>query len=186
MQQELLDGQTGRGSTSQVLGLECATLGDSMDLVAVGVVIGVLGTLAMDVLNLLFARSGRILKIDVAMIGRMAVGWTRGRFRYGDPSAMTKVDNEKIYGYVTHYGIGVGLAIPFVCCWALLGAWPPSPVWALAYGVATTVASWCFVYPSMGLGLCGWRSPDGAKAIFSPLANHLFYGVGLAVGVTLM
>ena len=57
-----------------------------MDLVAMGVVAGVLGTLAMDSLNLLFARTGMLSKIDVGMIGRMAVGWARGRFRYGHPS----------------------------------------------------------------------------------------------------
>ncbi len=86
-----------------------------MDLVVTGVVAGVLGTLAMDLLNLLFAQTGMLSKIDVGMIGRMAVGWTRGRFRYGHPSEMEQVANEKLYGYVTHYTIGVGLAVPRTC-----------------------------------------------------------------------
>lgn len=157
-----------------------------MDLVVFGIIAGVLGTLAMDLLNLLFARTGIILKIDVAMIGRMAAGWTRGRFLYGHPSEMKQVTNEKLYGYVAHYGIGVGLSLPFVFCWAFLVGGPASPIWALGYGIATTVASWFFVYPCMGFGTCGWRSPDGAKAILSPLANHLFYGAGLAAGIALM
>jgi hypothetical protein len=50
-----------------------------MYLVVTGVVAGVLGTLAMDSLNHLFARAGMIIKIDVGGIGRMAVGWTHGR-----------------------------------------------------------------------------------------------------------
>ncbi len=81
-----------------------------MDLFVTGVVAGVLGTLVMDSLNHLFARTGMLLKIDVGMIGRMAVGWARGRFRYGHPSEMTQVANEMLYGYVTHYTIGVSLA----------------------------------------------------------------------------
>jgi hypothetical protein len=93
-------------------------------------------------------------KIDVGMIGRMAVGWARGRFRYGHPSEMEQVANEKLYGYVTHYTIGVGLAVP--------------------------------VFPSMGLGVFGRRSPEGIRAPLSSLANHLFYGVGLAVGIALV
>ena len=157
-----------------------------MDLVVTGVVAGVLGTLVMDLLNLLFARTGMLSKIDVGMIGRMAVGWSRGRFRYGHPSEMEQVANEMLYGYVTHYTIGVGLAVPYVFGWALLVGGPASPVWALAYGVATTVASWFFVYPSMGLGVFGRRSPEGIRAPLSSLANHLFYGVGLAVGVALV
>ena len=156
-----------------------------MDLVVTGVVAGVLGTLVMDLLNLLFARTGILSKIDVGMIGRMAVGWSRGRFRYGNPSEMEQVANETLYGYITHYTIGVGLAVPYVFGWALLVGGPVSPVWALAYGVATTVASHFFVFPSMGLGVFGRRSPEGIRAPLSSLANHLFYGVGLAVGIAL-
>jgi uncharacterized membrane protein YeaQ/YmgE (transglycosylase-associated protein family) len=157
-----------------------------MDLVVTGVVAGVLGTMAMDSLNLLFSRTGMISKIDVGMIGRMAVGWVRGRFRYGHPSEMEQVANEKLWGYFTHYTIGVFLAVPYVLGWDLLVGGPASPVWALAYGVATTVASYFFVFPCMGLGVCGKRSPEGLRAPLSSLANHLFYGVGLAVGIALV
>ena len=157
-----------------------------MDLVVTGVVAGVLGTLVMDSLNFLFVRTGMLSKIEVGMIGRMAVGWARGRFRYGHPSEMERVANEMLYGYITHYTIGVGLAIPYVLGWDLLVGGPASPVWALAYGVATSVASYFFVFPSMGLGVFGRRSPEGVKGLLSPLANHLFYGVGVAVAVALV
>ncbi len=157
-----------------------------MDLIVTGVVAGVLGTLAMDSLNILFARTGIISKIEVGLIGRMSVGWAHGRFRYRHPSEMEQVANEMFYGYVTHYTIGVGLVVPYVLGWDLLVGGPASPVCALAYGVATTVASYFFVFPSMGLGVFGRRSPEGIKAPLSSLANHLFYGVGLAVGIALV
>jgi hypothetical protein len=38
----------------------------------------------------------------------------------------------------------------------------------------------------MGLGVFGRRSPDGIKAPLSSLANHLFFGVGMAVAVALV
>lgn len=157
-----------------------------MNLVIAGVVAGILGTLMMDSLNHLFARTGMLLKIDVGMIGRMAAGWIRGRFRYGHPSEMVQVANEKIYGFATHHAIGIGFSVPYVLGWYFLVGGPASPAWALAYGVATTVASWFLVYPSMGLGVCGRWSPDGIRAPLSSLANHLFYGVGLAVGIALV
>jgi len=157
-----------------------------MDLIVTGVVAGVLGTLAMDSLNHLFARTGMITKIDVRMIGRMSAGWARGRFRYGHPAELKQVANENLYGYITHYAIGVVLALIFVLVWNRLVGGPASPVWALAYGVATTVASLFFVYPAMGLGACGRRSPEGVKAPLSSLANHLFFGGGMAVAVTLV
>jgi hypothetical protein len=106
-----------------------------MDLVLTGFVAGVLGTLAMDFLNNLVARTGVFLKIDVAMIGRMAAGWTRWRFRYRHPDEMEQVPNEMIYGYITHFAIGVSLAFPFVLAWDLWVGGPASPVWAVVYGV---------------------------------------------------
>ena len=75
----------------------------------------------------------------------------------GAPGEMEQVANEIIYGYISHYIIGVSLALPFVLGWDLIIGGPASPVWALAYGLATTVASWFFVYPSMGLGVFGIR-----------------------------
>lgn len=158
-------------------------IGGVMDLIVTGVLVGVLGTIAMDLLNHLFARFGVIIKIDVGTIGRMSAGWARGRFRYRHPGELAPVSNETLLGYITHYAIGVGLAIPFVFGWDLLVGGPLSPVWALVYGIATTVASVFFVYPSLGLGVFGLRSPDGIKAPLSSLANHLFFGVGMAVAV---
>ena len=156
-----------------------------MNLIITGVVAGVLGTLVMDFLNHLLARSRMLSKIDIAMIGRMSTGWMHGRFRYRHPGEMEPVANEIPYGYITHYTIGVVLAVTYVFGWDLLIGGPASAVWALAYGVATTVASHFFVFPSMGLGVFGRRSPEGIRAPLSSLANHLFFGVGMAVVVAL-
>ena len=158
----------------------------TMDLMLTAVVAGVFGTIMMDILNHLFARAGIVLKIDLSMIGRMSTGWVHGRFLYRHPCEMQQVAYEKLYGYITHYAIGVGLTIPFVLGWDLFIGGAVSPVWALVYGVATTVASVFFVYPSMGLGVFGWRSPEGIKAPLSSLANHFFFGLGMAVSVAIV
>ncbi len=142
--------------------------------------------MVMDLLNLLFARAGIITKMHMEVLGRMAAGWARGRFSYGHPSEMEKTANEVAYGYVTHYAIGAGLAVLYVVGWDLLVGGPASPVWALAYGVATTVATWFFVFPCVGFGAFGRRSPDGLRAGLSSLANHAFYGLGMAIGIALI
>jgi len=156
-----------------------------MNLIVTGVVAGMFGTLVMDSLNHLFARTGMLSKIDIGMIGRMSAGWARGRFRYRHPGEMERVDNEMLYGYITHYAIGVGLALTYVLGWDLLVGGPASPVWALVYGIATTVAPHFLIFPSMGLGVFGRRSPEGIRSTLSSLANHLFYGIGLAVAVAM-
>jgi len=154
-----------------------------MDIIVTGVFAGVLGTLAMDVLNLLFARIGVITKIDVRMIGRMAAGWMSGRFRHGHPGEMAPVSNEKLLGYITHYAIGVGFAVPYMLVWDLLVGGLTPPLWILVYGVATTAASWFFVYPCIGQGVLGRRSPEGIRSAMTSLANHLFFGAGMAIAV---
>lgn len=156
-----------------------------MDLVVVGFIAGVLGTLAMDLLNDLVSRTGVILKIDVAMIGRMAASWTHVHFRHRHPEQIHQVPNEMVYGYVAHYATGVVLAIAFILGWDFWVGGLPSTAWTIAYAVVTTVASFLFVYPLMGLGVFGRRSPARIKAFITPLANHLFYGWGLAVGIAL-
>ena len=161
-------------------------IGRVMGLIVTGIVTGVLGTLVMDLLNHLFARTGMLLRIDMGMIGRMSAGWAHGRFRYRHPGEMQQVANERLYGYITHYTIGVGLAVPYVLGWDLLVGGIASPIWTLAYGVATTIASVFFVYPSMGLGVFGWRSPEGIRAPLSSLANHFFFGLGMAIAVALV
>jgi hypothetical protein len=162
------------------------SIGGAMDLIVTGVVAGVLGTVVMDSLNYIVARTRMISRIEVTMIGRMSAGWARGRFRYANPTKMEQVPNEVVIGLVTHYAIGVALAVPYVLGWSFFVGGSPSPVWALVYGIATTVASWFFVYPSMGLGVFGRLSPEGMKAPLSSLANHLFYGLGLAVGTVIV
>ena len=157
-----------------------------MDLFIRTVAAGVVGTLVMDALNHLLSRTELILKIDVRMIGRMTAGWIRGRFLYENPDQIEPDDNELFLGYAAHYAIGLALAAIFVIGWDQTVGGPVSPLWALVYGFATTVASHFFVYPSMGLGVCGRRSAEGRKAALSPLANHLFFGIGMAIAVALV
>ena len=157
-----------------------------MDLVISAVVIGVVGTAVMDAGNLLVARFGVISRVDLRILGRMARGWAHGRFCYGHPNEMEEIEYEAAYGFVTHYCIGVGLAAPFLLGWEFLVGGPASPAFAVIYGIATTVASWFFVYPAMGFGVLGLRSPEGWKPALSSLSNHLFYGLGLAAGLGLV
>jgi len=157
-----------------------------MDLVIAAFVIGVIGTAVMDLGNLLFSRFGATSRVDLRILGRMARGWARGRFRYTGPGEMEETENEAILGFLTHYGIGVGLAIPYLLGWELIVGGSASPSFAVIYGVGTTVASWFLVYPSMGLGLLGLKSPEGWKAAYSSLANHIFYGIGLGGGLYLL
>jgi hypothetical protein len=118
------------------------------------------------------------------MIGRMPAGWAHSSLRHSHPNEMQQVANGKLHGYITNYAIGVNL-VPFTLGWDIFVGSPASPVWTLIYGVATMVSAVFFVCPSMGLGLFGWRSPESIRAPLSSMANHLFFGQGMAAAVAL-
>jgi hypothetical protein len=37
----------------------------------------------------------------------------------------------------------------------------------------------------MGLGIFGGKSPEGVRALLSSLANHTFFGAGMALAVAI-
>jgi len=157
-----------------------------MDLIVIGVIAGLSGTLVMDLMNKLLSRAGILMKIDIAMIGRMAAGWLRGRFRYNQPNKIKKVTGEILFGYITHYAIGISFALVYVFGWNLLIGGNASPLWAIVYGVATTAGAFFFILPSMGFGVLGRLSPEGIRIHLSSLINHLFYGMGIAIGIIIV
>ena len=157
-----------------------------MDQIIMILLAGIFGMIMMDLLNLIFSRIGIISKIEVFMIGRMASGWIHGRFFYNHPEEMIKVEHEVLFGYFTHILIGISLAVPFIFGWNFLIGGIPNFLGAILYGMLTTSASWFYTYPSIGLGVFGLKSSEGFKAAFSSLVNHLFYGIGLAIGILLI
>jgi len=157
-----------------------------VDLIVAGVVGGFVGTAVMDSVNRLLAGAGFLIPVDVRMIGRAAHGWSRGRFRHDHPSELESGAHDLMYGYLAHYLIGVSLALGYVVGWDSLLGGPVSPWWAPAYGVATTVAAYFLLFPSIGLGVGGMRSAAGLKLPLSSMANHLFYGVGLAGAIAVL
>ena len=155
------------------------------NLLIMGVVAGVVGTLVMDAMNHVLSRIGVLQKIDISMIGRMSAGWTKGRFLYHHPDEMQAVARERLLGWFTHHAISVVFALVYVLSWYFLAEGPVSAFGALIYGAATTVASQFLVFPSMGFGVFGRRSPEGIKAPLSSLANHSFFGLGMALVIAL-
>lgn len=151
--------------------------------VLLGIIAGVAGTLVMDLANHGLARRGLLLKIDIAAIGRMSAGWLHGRFCYRHPDEMRPVAHEAAIGWLVHHAISIVFALVYVLGWRWLIGAPVSAAWALVYGVATTAASQLLVFPAMGFGVFGRRSPQGLRAPLSSLANHAFFGAGMALAI---
>lgn len=151
---------------------------------ALGIAAGLFATAVMDAVNEVLVRARLVLAIDHRMIGRVVGSWATGRFAHRSPAAVPAYTLERPLGHAIHYGIGAAFGAAFVAGWRPVGG--AGLVSAIGYGVLTTAAAYLLLFPSMGLGLCGRRSPAGWRLPLSSLVNHAVYGGGLGVGVALV
>ena len=144
---------------------------------------GLLATYGMDV-------AGQ--RIVAPMLGKGPSGglgrWTghmlRGRFTHEDITKAEPIPHEAGIGMAAHYAIGLVLGAAY----ALLLQFPQprqsSLPGATAYGVATTVFPWFWMFPARGQGVMGLRDGDLRVPAFA-LCTHVAYGLGLGVALGL-
>ncbi len=148
------------------------------------ILMGVLATLVMDLLSVLFGK----LKIIRQLIGPQVVGrWTlymfRGKFIHKDIHKTPALNNEKSAALLSHYLIGIVLAGIYL----FLELKAPSirhQLWMpLIFGLTTVLLPWLWLYPSMGLGFLASKTPRKSPYIVTSLVNHTNFGLGLVLWV---
>ena len=150
------------------------------------VAIGIGATLAMDLWNLFLKRTFDIPSLNYCLLGRWVSHMPRGTLRHASIAAAQPQARECMVGWVTHYSIGVALALGFVLL--VSGDWlaRPTILPALLYGLGTVVFPFFVMQPSFGLGIAASRTPNPARARLKSLVTHSVFGVGLylcAVGI---
>ena len=120
--------------------------------------VGIGGTIVLDLWALFMARVVGLPATDWAMVGRWFGNMSRGRFVQETMTKAEPVKGELAIGWIAHYTIGV-------CYGLLLLAWgrdwigrptllpPMILVWVLL------VAPYSMMMPGMGMGIAGSRTP---------------------------
>jgi hypothetical protein len=140
---------------------------------------GVGATVLMDgwgvVRKLLFG----IPSADYGMVGRWIGHMAHGKFRHDRIAAAAPIPGERILGWSIHYLIGIAFACGLV--WIVGFEWlpHPTPVPALAFGIATVVAPFLIMQPGMGAGVAASRMPKPNSARLQSLITHAVFGFGL-------
>ena len=152
-----------------------------VDLVARGVLMGVAGSVLMDVWALFARRAFGIQGLDYALLGRWIGHFPRGRFFHERIATADPVRGERPLGWAAHYAIGISFAFLVLALWG--PEWARSPtIWpALVIGLGTIVAPWFVMQPAMGAGVAASRTPNPRAARMRNLATHTVYGIGLYV-----
>ncbi|HET9299118.1 MAG TPA: DUF2938 domain-containing protein [Candidatus Polarisedimenticolaceae bacterium] len=145
----------------------------------VAMVLGVGATLGMDLWNLFLKRAFAIPSLDYCLLGRWVRHLPEGKLWHAGITAAPRKAHECAVGWVTHYTIGVVLAVVFV---AMIGeGWlrQPRVLPALGYGIVTVVFPLFLLQPALGLGVASSRAPRPTQARLKSLATHVVFGLGL-------
>ena len=153
--------------------------GETLTSILAGVLMGIAGTVTMDVLGSLSRKAGLSVGAKGQWVGRWYIGIARGQFVHSDIAASPARAGEMRAAFVGHYIIGITLAVFYVVGASVMGVPPSSFVATVGYGLATCVFPWFVVFPALGLGAFGRKGPSELKLFISSLLSHFFYGLGL-------
>jgi hypothetical protein len=120
------------------------------------------------------------------MLGRWIGHFPQGRFVHDNIAKASPVPGELAIGWAAHYAIGVAFAALLLAIFGLDWARQPTPLPALAVGLATVAAPLFVMQPGMGMGIAASKTPNPATARLRSLVVHAVFGVGLYVSALLV
>ncbi|HSI81520.1 MAG TPA: DUF2938 family protein [Solirubrobacterales bacterium] len=142
---------------------------------------GVLGTYAMDVAGRRIVAPA-LGKGPSGGLGRWIGHMLKGRFTHEEIAKAAPVAHEAAIGVVAHYAIGLVLGAGYGLLLRVPQQRQSTLPRATAYGVATTVLPWFWMFPARGQGVMGLRDGDLRVPAFA-LCTHVAYGLGLGVAL---
>src|SRR5262249_54916094 len=150
----------------------------------VGVIVGILATVTMDIVAVIALRLGIAgrgpRRTGPDLIGRWIGYLLQGKFRHTDILQTPPLRGELILGFAPHYSIGIVLTLVYFGLLILAHA-TPTALSAILFGTATTVLPWFVMFPSQGMGWLGQDAPGDAHLAWISLFNHIMFGLGIAL-----
>src|SRR5438477_1945477 len=124
----------------------------------VGLIVGILATVTMDVVAMVALRLGitgrGTRRTGPDLIGRWIGYLLQGKFRHTDILQTPPLRGELLLGLVAHYSIGIVLSLVYLGLLVVAHA-TPTAFSAILYGTATTVFPLVSHVPITGDGLAG-------------------------------
>lgn len=150
-----------------------------LDTFFIGAIIGIGGTLAMDVwavvLWMVFGQGAP----NWAPVGRWAGHLGNGRIFHNNIADAAPVSGEQAIGWIVHYGVGIAygmvLAIVMGSAWLAAPTFLPAFVW----GILTVSAGWFLLQPGLGLGWAASKTPNPTRVRAMNLVAHTIFALGM-------
>lgn len=143
------------------------------------ILIGIGGTLAMDMWAWIQKKLLGIPSLDYALVARWFVLISKGQFFHNPIMATPEVKGEKVLGWILHYLIGIVFALVLIFIWGEEWLAEPRLIPALLTGIVTLVFPFFVIQPCLGFGIAASKTPKPWKARSLSLLAHSTYGIGL-------
>lgn len=149
------------------------------------VVIGVGGTVAMDLWALILQRLFGVQPSNWAMVGRWVGHFTNGQFVHNKIADAAPIRGELALGWFVHYLTGITYGVLLLGIWGLDWARRPTLLPALILSLVALVAPFFLLHPGMGLGVAGAKTPNPNATRVRSALNHTVFGLGMYVSALL-
>jgi hypothetical protein len=149
---------------------------------------GIVGAVLMDITESLAARSGLTSGVNVALVGRWALGLTRGQWAHADIAGSPERPGEVRAGWAFHILVGGGGVALLYAAFVHAAGFnvPTHHLWGgVMFGLATSLLPWLLLLPAFGWGWFGRRGPRGSNALLASTVSHIPYGLGVGVVMAL-
>lgn len=138
--------------------------------------IGIGGTIALDLWALLLAGLFQVPPVNWPMVGRWIGNMPRGQFVHANMAKARAVPGEALIGWGAHYLIGIGYGLLVVAHWGAAWLERPTLLPPLVVSWALLVAPFFLMMPGMGAGVAGSRTPKPNRTRFKSVVGHSVFG----------
>lgn len=141
--------------------------------------VGVGGTIVLDLWALFMARVAGLSASNWAMVGRWFGNMPHGQFAHETMAKAEPVKGELAIGWTAHYAIGIGYGVLLPAFWGR--HWMDRPtllppmilVWLLL------AAPFLVMMPGMGMGIAGSRTLKPNVTRLRSVMSHSVFGLGM-------
>ena len=161
-------------------------MGFEIGILLKGLVIGIGGTIALDIWAMTLQVVVKTPAMNWAMVGRWLGHIPSGKLKHENIAAAEPIRGEAALGWVFHYaiGLGYGLLLVFVCGSEWLAA--PTVLPPVVLSLALLVAPFCVMMPGLGFGIAGSKTPKPNVTRLKSLLGHTMFGLGMYVTALLI
>jgi hypothetical protein len=150
------------------------------------ILVGVGGTVVLDLWAEFLARVMGVPATNWAMVGRWLGNMPRGRFVQRSMTHAEPVRGELAIGWVAHYVIGILYGLLLLALWGPSWIARPTLLPPVILAWVLLASPYLIMMPGMGAGIAGAKTPKPNVTRLKALVAHSVFGLGMyAVAVVL-